>query len=119
KSAFALLLFIGRTEEYEEQCVIQHDHIRSKQTLARVLIKTARILATSFLRADMRFAANLRPYFWIGLDSQIAERSVSCDRSPCGESLQFVLLRSREEFLRALQRAFEPARAKVILPPLH
>src|SRR5437763_12558699 len=65
--ALAFLLCIWRAEQDEKQRVIQHNQVRSQQTFARLLIETARILAAGFLGADMRFAANLRPDFWIGL----------------------------------------------------
>ena len=67
KPALAFLLCIGRTEQDEQQRVIEHDHVGSQQTFARLLIKTARILAAGSLSADVRFAANLCPNFWIGL----------------------------------------------------
>src|SRR5260370_26664961 len=68
KPALALLLYIRRAEQYEDQRVIEHDYVRSHETLPRLLIKTARILAACFLCADVRFAADLHPNFWIGLD---------------------------------------------------
>ena len=67
KPALAFLLCIWRAEQDEQQSMIEHDQIRSQQTFARLLIKTARILAAGFLGAEVRFAANLRPNFWIGL----------------------------------------------------
>src|SRR5439155_13310797 len=68
KPALAFLLCVRRAEQYEEQRVIEHDHIRGQQTLACLLIKTSRILAAGFLGADVRFTANLHPNFWIGLN---------------------------------------------------
>ncbi len=67
----------------------------------------------------MRFAANLRPNFWIGLDRQIAERSIARSARPFGQPLQFAPLRAGEKFLLVLQRSLEPARAQIILPAFH
>ena len=68
KTALTFFLLLGIAKEHEEQSVIKHDHVCREQFLACLLIKTARILAASFLGADVRFAANLRPHFRIGLN---------------------------------------------------
>ena len=68
KTALTFFLLLGIAKKHEEQSVIEHDHIRREQFLARLLIKTARILAASFLGADVRFTANLRPHFRIRFD---------------------------------------------------
>ena len=67
-TTFALFLFLGIAEQHEEQGVVHHDHVRGEKAFARLLVKTARVLATGFLRAEVRFAANLGPDFRIGLD---------------------------------------------------
>src|SRR5439155_1182742 len=101
--ALAVLLYIRRAEQYEKQGVIEHDHVGSQQTFSCLLIKTARILAAGFLGADVRLTANLHPNFWIGLDGQIAERSVAGRAGPFGQPLQFVFLQrlryTRRHFL--------------------
>src|SRR4029077_4714372 len=56
-------LHVRRSQQNEQQRVIEHDHVRCQKTFAGLLIETARILATSLLSADMRLAANLRPNF--------------------------------------------------------
>jgi hypothetical protein len=84
-----------------------------------LLIETARVLATAFLGADVRFTADLRPDFRIGLDRQIAERSIARGARPFGELLEFAPLRAGKKFLFALQRALEPPGTKVILSALH
>src|SRR5207248_6294959 len=114
-----LFLCIRRAEQDEKQGVIKHDYVCSKQASARLLIKAARILSAGFLSADVRFAANLRPNFWIGLNGKIAERSIVRRAGPFRQPLQFALLRSGEKFLRALQCALEPARAEIIVPAFH
>src|SRR4029077_6624785 len=84
KAAFPFFLYIGRSKQDEQQRVIKHDHVRRQQPFPRVLIETARILATGFLSAYMRFAAHLDPNFWIGLDRQITERSIARRTCPFG-----------------------------------
>ena len=90
KTALATLLFGRAAKKHEKQSVIEHDQVGRKQSLPRLLIKTARILSAGFLGADVRFAANLRPNFWIGLDRQIAERAVARFTRPFRDSIEFV-----------------------------
>src|SRR5262249_40365780 len=90
KTALAAFLFVWRTEQDEEQRVIEHDHVRGEQSFAGLVIKTARILSAGFLRTDVCFAANLRPNFRVGLDRNVAERTVTGLARPLGDSLEFV-----------------------------
>src|SRR5882724_12228048 len=119
EAALTLFLHVGRPEQNEQERVIEHDHVRREQTFARLLIETPRILATGFLCAGMRLAANLHPNFWIRLDREIAERSIARCARPFSQPLQFATLRAGEKFLLALQRSLEPTAAKVILPAFH
>jgi hypothetical protein len=76
--------------------VIEHDHVCGEQSFARLLVKTAQILSASFLGADVRFAANLRPNFRIGLDRQIAQRTVARFARPVRDPLELVRFRAGE-----------------------
>ena len=67
----------------------------------------------------MRLAANLRPNFRVRLQRQVAERTILRSPSPFRDADQLRLLGGREKLARLLQRAFEPPRAKIILPALH
>src|SRR6266550_3364500 len=119
KPALPFFLHVGRSKQNEQKRVIEHDHVRRQQTFTCLLIETTRVLATGLLGADMRFAAHLRPNFWIGFDGQITERSIPRCARPFGQPLQFAALRAGEKFLLALQCSLEAARAKIILPTFH
>jgi len=99
--------------------MIHHQEVRGKKAFAGLLIKTEYILAACFLGADMRLAANLRPNFWIGLNRQIAQRTVARCARPFRKPGQFALFRAGENLVCLLQGAFEASRAKIILPALH
>ena len=118
-TTLALLLFLRRAEKHEEQSVIDDDHIRREQAFARLLEKTIRTLAAGLAGADVRLTANLGPDFRIRFHREIAQRSILRRARPFRDARQFRRLRRGEEFAGLLQRALEPARAKVILPPLH
>ena len=118
-TAFAFFLLLRASQKHEEQRVIDHDHVGRQQPFARLLVKTVRILPAAFSCADVRLAANLRPNFWVGLDRQIAERAVAGRARPLRESRQLILLRPGEKLVLLLERAFQPPRAKIILPPFH
>ena len=68
KSALALCLLVRTSEKHEEQGVIDDDDVGREQTFARLLVETIPKQAASFRRADMRFAANLRPHFRVRLE---------------------------------------------------
>ena len=96
--------------------MIDHQNVGGQQTFPRLLIKTARILAARFLCADVRFAADLRPYFRVGLDCEIAERAIVRGARPFCQAVQLVLLGPGEKLVYLLQRTVESSRAKIILP---
>ena len=116
ETAFSFFLRLRASQKHEQQRVIDHQHIGREQTFARLLIKTARVLPARFLCADMRFAADLRPYFRVGLDCEIAERTIARRTRPFSKAVQLILLRSCEKLVCLFQRPIEPARAKIILP---
>ena len=118
-TALAFLLFLGTAEQHEEERVIDDDHVRGEQSLARLLKETFGRLAAGLGRADVGLAANLRPDFRVGLDRQIAERSVLRGPRPIGDALQLSLLRGGKKLVRLLQGALETPRAKIILPAFH
>src|SRR5205823_13791217 len=72
-------------------------------------------LATRFLSANMRLAANLRPDLGAWLEGQIAKRAVSGSRRPRSNLFQLILLRAGEEIVLLFARAQKPARTNVIL----
>src|SRR4029077_14624028 len=88
ETALAFFLHHSACQKNKEQRVIEHDYVRGPRTLARLLIKTARILAAGFLGANVRLTANLRPNFWIRLDGQIAQRTVPSSGGPIRQPLQ-------------------------------
>src|SRR5438046_10146543 len=94
KTALAFLLFGRAAQEHEEQGVIEDNHVGREQSLPGLLVKTARILSAGLLSADVRFAANLRPHFRVGLDRQITERTVAGRARPFRNAREFVLLGS-------------------------
>ena len=118
-TALAFLLLFRRAEEHEEEGVIDHDDVGGEEPLARLLEETAVGLSARLGGAEVRFAAYLRPDFRIGLEREIAERSVFRPFRPLREAQEFGLLGGGEEFCRLLQGAFEAAGAKVILPAFH
>jgi hypothetical protein len=64
-------------------------------------------------------AANLRPDFRIGLDGEVAQRSVLRRPGPVRDASQFRCFRSGKQFAGLLQGSLEAPRAKVILPAFH
>ncbi len=90
ETALPFFLRLGASQKHKEQGVIDHQDVGRQQTFARLLIKTARILAARFLCADVRFAADLRPYFRVGLDCEIAERAIVRGARPCVETTAFL-----------------------------
>ena len=89
KIAFlALFLFLRAAQEHEKERVIKHDDVGCEQASSRLLEETARILPARFRRADVRFAANLRPDFRVRLDRQIAQRAVARRPRPIGQPRQ-------------------------------
>ena len=68
KTAFAFFLFGRTAQQHKEQGVIEHNQVGREQSLPGPLIKTARILSAGLLSADVRFTADLRPHFRVGLD---------------------------------------------------
>src|SRR5207245_11175258 len=68
KTALALCLLFRVAQQYEAQRVIHYNQVRGEKAFARLLVKTSGVLTTGFLRAEVRFAANLGRDFWIGLD---------------------------------------------------
>ena len=120
KVAFiAFLLLFQSAEQHEEQGVINHHHVGREQPPARLLEETTRILSAGLRGADVRFAANLCPDLWIGLERQIAQRAVDRCARPVGEPGEIALLGRVEKFVRTLHRALQPARTKIILPAFH
>ena len=115
----AFLLFFQSAEEHEEQRVIDHHHVGREQPPARLLEETTRILSAGLGRADVRFAANLCPDLWIGLNRQIAQGAVDRRARPVGEPGEIGLLGRVEKFVRTLHRALQAARTKIILPAFH
>ena len=81
-TALAFLLLFRAAEEHEEQRVIDDDDVRREQSFARLLEETIARLAAGLGRADVRFAANLRPDFRVRLERQIAERAVLRSSAP-------------------------------------
>jgi hypothetical protein len=118
-STLPFLLLDRRAKEHEEQSVINDNHIRRKETFARLLEETIRVLAARLARADVRFTANLRPDLRIRFHCKVAERTVLCRARPIHKPAQLGRFRGGEELPGLLQRALEPARAKIILPPFH
>ena len=119
ESALAFRLFVRLAQQHEQQSVIDHYDIGRLQTFRALADKNnACRWPHVFLRADVRLAANLRPNFRIWLDRQIAERTVARCARPFRQSLQLILLRPGEKLVGLLQRAFQSARAKIILAAL-
>ena len=99
--------------------MLDDDDVRREKPLARLLVKTGRLLSAAFPRTDVRLAANLGPNFGIRLNRQIAERTVAGHPRPFRESRQLVLFRAGEKLVLLLERAFQAPRAKIILSPFH
>ena len=115
-AAFALLGFASAEVE-KEQGVIHHHHVRRKKPLSGTLVKAARVFATRSCRADMLFAADLRPDVRVRLDGKIGECSVLRSLRPFVDPLQLALLGRGKQISRAAHRALQPRRTKIVLPP--
>ena len=76
-------------------------------------------MSAGFRRAEVRFAANLRPDSWIGFDRQVAQRPIRRRPRPIRQPGQVRLFGGVEKFVRALDRALQAARTKIILPAFH
>ena len=57
--------------------------------------------------------------FWIGLDRQIAERTVARLARPFRKPVQFIFLRAGEKLVGLRERAFQSSRAQIILSSLY
>ena len=112
-------LFLGTAEKHEEERVIDHDRVRGEQSFPGLLEKAAATLTAAFHRADVRLAAHLRPDFRVRLDREIAERSVRGGPRPIRDSRQLSRFRGGEQLAGLLDRALQPAWAKIILPAFH
>jgi hypothetical protein len=96
ETALTFFLHLRAYQKNEQERVIDHQQVGRQQPLPRLLIKASRTLPARFSRADVRFAADLHPNFWVGLDRQITERPVVGRARPLRESRQLILLRSGE-----------------------
>ena len=119
KTALSFFLFFRAAQQNEEQRVIDHQHVRGQQPFPRLLIKASGTLAAGLGRADVAFAANLAPDFWVGFDGQVAQRTVPGCSRPFRDPVQLVQLRAGEKFIGLLKRALQAARTKIILASLH
>ena len=71
-TAVVLCEFFGAAEQNEQQGVVHDQDVGGEQLPAGPLIKAVASLAARFFCAYMRFAANLRPNFWIRFEPNVA-----------------------------------------------
>ena len=116
-------LLLQAAQQREEQRVVQHQHVRGEDPVARALEEADAVVlgeigrvAAELGRAQPALGADLRPDLRVRLDLEVRQAAVGGGLGPFVDALQFLGFRGGEEVAGLLHGLVQPARAEVIAP---